>query len=144
MRVVVVGGGYGGTAVAQELDAARDVVLVEPKDAFVHASATLRAVVDPTWQDRVFCPYDQLLTRGRVVRDWARLVSPGRVRFSATEEVTADVVVLATGTGYPFPAKFLERVAGAGGQHEDRKSTRLNSSHVASSYAVSCLEQKKT
>src|SRR5690625_3007145 len=90
MRVVVVGGGYGGTAVAQELDAAHEVVLVEPKDAFVHASATLRAVVDPTWQDRVFYPYDQLLTRGRVVRDWARLVSPGRVRFSATEEVTAD------------------------------------------------------
>src|SRR5690625_7048550 len=26
---------------------------------------------------------------------------------------------------------------------EDRKSTRLNSSHVASSYAVSCLKKKK-
>src|SRR5690625_6203295 len=27
---------------------------------------------------------------------------------------------------------------------EDRKSTRLNSSHVASSYAVFCLKKKKT
>lgn len=108
MRVVVVGGGYGGAAVAKELDDELDVVLVEPKDAFVHASATLRAVVDPAWQARVFYPYDYLLTRGRVVRDWVRLVSPGRVRLSATEEIPADVVVLATGTGYPFPAKFLE------------------------------------
>lgn len=108
MRVVIVGGGYGGAAVAQGLDDELDVVLVEPKDAFVHASATLRAVVDPAWQERVFYPYDALLQRGRVVRDWARLVSPGRVRLSATEEIPADVIVLATGTGYPFPAKFLE------------------------------------
>src|SRR5690625_5586290 len=28
--------------------------------------------------------------------------------------------------------------------NEDRKSTRLNSSHVASSYAVFCLKKKKT
>src|SRR5690625_6221597 len=28
-------------------------------------------------------------------------------------------------------------------QPEDRKSTRLNSSHVASSYAVFCLKEKK-
>src|SRR5690625_5531175 len=29
------------------------------------------------------------------------------------------------------------------GFHEDRKSTRLNSSHVAISYAVFCLKKKK-
>src|SRR5437870_11331255 len=28
------------------------------------------------------------------------------------------------------------------GRHQDRKSTRLNSSHVAISYAVFCLEKK--
>src|SRR5207253_4242826 len=35
----------------------------------------------------------------------------------------------------------LRVVAGAAG--EDRKSTRLNSSHVAISYAVFCLKKKK-
>src|SRR5665647_3311392 len=68
-RVVVVGGGYGGASPAPQPDADLDVVLVEPKDAFVHSSAALRAVVDATWQDRVFFPYDRLLTRGRVVQD---------------------------------------------------------------------------
>src|SRR5690625_6680127 len=34
----------------------------------------------------------------------------------------------------------LERIKGIG----DRKSTRLNSSHVAISYAVFCLKKKKT
>lgn len=107
-RVVVVGGGYGGASVAKRLDDVADVVLVEPKDAFVHSSAALRAVVDPAWQDRVFYPYDQLLRRGRVVQDWARRVSPRRVELSPYESVQPDYLVLATGTAYPFPAKFLE------------------------------------
>src|SRR5207253_10950833 len=34
--------------------------------------------------------------------------------------------------------RMLERVA----RHSDRKSTRLNSSHVAISYAVFCLKKK--
>ncbi|WP_154792711.1 FAD-dependent oxidoreductase [Occultella kanbiaonis] len=107
-RVVVVGGGYGGVAVAQQLDAVADVILVESKDAFVHAVGTLRAVADPAFEDRVFLPYDRLLTRGRVIHDTARAVTPTRVSFSRTEFVDADYLVLATGTGYPFPAKFLE------------------------------------
>src|ERR1019366_3454057 len=47
--VVVVGGGYGGIAVAKALDEMANVVLVEPKDAFMHNVAALRALVDPTW-----------------------------------------------------------------------------------------------
>src|SRR5690625_2887113 len=45
--------------------------------------------------------------------------------------------------GLPLLAeKRLPDILGAG--HEDRKSTRLNSSHVAISYAVFCLKKKKT
>ena len=45
--VVVIGGGYGGFAAAQALDEFADVVLVEPRDAFVHNVAALRALVEP-------------------------------------------------------------------------------------------------
>jgi NADH dehydrogenase FAD-containing subunit len=107
-RVVVIGGGYGGAAVAKELDPVAEVVLIEPKDAFVHAIAALRAAVDQSWQDRVFIPYDRLLARGRVVQDWVRTAAPHRVQLSATESIDTDFLVLATGTGYPFPAKFIE------------------------------------
>ncbi len=107
-RVVVVGGGYGGSAVARALDEFADVVLVEPKDSFVHTTAALRAVVDPDWNDRVFYPYDHLLARGRVIHDRARSVSPGLVRLSSHEAIEADHIVLATGMGYPFPARYLE------------------------------------
>jgi NADH dehydrogenase FAD-containing subunit len=103
--VVVVGGGYGGTAAAKALDETTDVVLVEPKDAFMHNIAALRALVDPTWLPKIFLPYAGLLTNGRVVRDRAVVVDPHRVVTASGEEISADYVVLATGSRYPFPAK---------------------------------------
>jgi NADH dehydrogenase FAD-containing subunit len=103
--VVVVGGGYGGIGVAKALDETSDVVLVEPKDAFMHNIAALRALVDPSWLPRIFFPYDGLLANGRVVRDRAVLVEPHRVITAGGEQIDADYIVLATGSSYPFPAK---------------------------------------
>src|SRR6202140_2912335 len=103
--VVVVGGGYGGIAVAKALDERHDVVLVEPKDAFMHNIAALRALVDPSWLQRIFLPYAGLLTNGRVVRERAVMVDPHRVETASGEEISADYVVLASGSRYPFPAK---------------------------------------
>src|SRR5690349_22160254 len=42
------------------------------------------------------------------------------------------------GRGLPLP-----RRRACGGRRRDRKSTRLNSSHVEISYAVFCLKKKK-
>ena len=85
--VVVVGGGYGGIAVAKALDETSNVVLVEPKDAFMHNIAALRALVDPSWLSKIFIPYEGLLTNGRVVRDRAVVVDPHRVVTASGEEI---------------------------------------------------------
>ena len=103
--VVVIGGGYAGSNVARQLDDVADVVLVEPRDAFVHNVASLRALADPSWLPRIYLPYDRLLARGRVVRDRAAKVEPGRVTLASGEEINAGYIVLATGSDYPFPAK---------------------------------------
>ena len=110
--VVVVGGGYGGVNVAKALDDVADVILVEPKDAFQHNVAALRALADPAWVERIFLPYGRLLSRGRVVADRAVKVEPGAVTLASGEVLAADYVVLATGSTYPFPAKSSELVAG--------------------------------
>ncbi|HEY6479015.1 MAG TPA: FAD-dependent oxidoreductase, partial [Streptosporangiaceae bacterium] len=103
--VVVIGGGYAGVNVAKSLDDVADVVLVEPKDAFVHNVAALRALVDPGWLPRIYLPYGGLLSHGRVVQDRAAKVDAGRVVLASGEELPADYLVLATGSSYPFPAK---------------------------------------
>jgi apoptosis-inducing factor 2 len=103
--VVVIGGGYAGINAAKSLDDVADVVLVEPKDAFVHNVASLRALADPSWLPRIYLPYDGLLANGRVIQDRAAKVDAGRVTLASGEEIHADYIVLATGSAYPFPAK---------------------------------------
>jgi apoptosis-inducing factor 2 len=103
--VAVIGGGYAGINVAKQLDDVADVVLVEPKDAFEHNVAALRALADPSWLPRIFLPYDGLLAHGRVVRDRAVKVETGQVMLGSGRAIDADYIVLATGSTYPFPAK---------------------------------------
>jgi apoptosis-inducing factor 2 len=103
--VAVIGGGYAGVMTAKALDDVADVVVVEPKDAFVHNIAALRALVDPSWLPRIYLPYDRLLANGRVVRDRATKVDAGHVTLASGEQIRPDYIVLATGSAYPFPAK---------------------------------------
>ncbi len=103
--VAVIGGGYAGYSTAKALDDFADVTLIEPRDAFVHNVAALRALVDTDWLPDIFLPYDHLLANGRVLRDRAVEVDAGRVVLASGTELTPEFVVLATGSTYPYPAK---------------------------------------
>lgn len=103
--VAVVGGGYGGAAVAKALDTEADVVLISPRDAFVNSAASLRALAQPDWAPNMFFPLDTLLTRGTWIRDRAVSVDPGGVTLASGRRVEADYLVLATGSSYAYPAK---------------------------------------
>jgi apoptosis-inducing factor 2 len=121
---VAIGGGYGGINAAKSLDEVANVVLVEPKDAFVHNVAALRALVDPAWLPRIYLPYDGLLATGKVIHDRAAKVDVGKVTLASGEEILADYIVLATGSAYPFPAK--SDVDGAAAAHD-----KVRAAHAA-------------
>jgi NADH dehydrogenase FAD-containing subunit len=104
-RIVVIGGGYAGTALARGLDKSADVVLVEPRDRFVHNVAAIRAVADPSIFDRAAFAYDRLLHRGRVIRERATAVTGTSVTLSNGDVLEADAVVVATGSTYAKPFK---------------------------------------
>ncbi|WP_380284681.1 NAD(P)/FAD-dependent oxidoreductase [Kitasatospora purpeofusca] len=103
--VVVVGGGYGGSAVAKALDAEADVVLIDPRDAFVNSAGSLRALARPDWAGAIFFGYETLLARGEVIRDRVVSADPGGVTLASGRRVEADYLVLATGSSYAYPAK---------------------------------------
>src|SRR5688500_19708254 len=71
---------------------------------------------------------------------------------SVPRPITVKVMRLPSGEGLPLPARMTAQAAGfdlpaavAGPVvlRPDRKSTRLNSSHLVISYAVFCLKKKK-
>src|SRR5271166_6555795 len=103
--VIIVGGGYAGTALAKRLDPNADVTLVEPRDAFVHNVAAIRALVDPSLLDKMILPYRNLLKRGRVIRERAAAIEDRTVILQSGARLTADVIVVATGSGYAKPFK---------------------------------------
>ncbi|PJN24139.1 NAD(P)/FAD-dependent oxidoreductase [Kitasatospora sp. CB02891] len=112
--VVVIGGGYGGASVAKALEAEAEVVLVDPRDAFVNVAGSLRALARPDWAGNMFFPYETLLTEARVVRDRAVSVDPHGVTLASGEHLPADYLVLATGSRHSHPAHpASDTVAGA-------------------------------
>lgn len=95
--LVIVGGGYIGSGLAKSLEDVFDVTLIEPRDAFVHAPAMLRALVDSTVRDQALIPYDRLLERGRLVKSRATEIRPDAVVTAEGERIAADYIVLAPG-----------------------------------------------
>src|SRR5690625_6643122 len=69
---------------------------------------------------------------------------PGALGWLTVEIQSAEVFMIATKSPAPYlTTGVLERThAGSGSTNEDRKSTRLNSSHMATSYADFCLKKK--
>jgi apoptosis-inducing factor 2 len=121
--VVVVGGGYGGSLVAKELDSEADVTLIDPREAFVNAAASLRALTRPDWAHNAFFSFATLLQRGRVIRDRAISVDPKGVTLTSGERVEADYLVLATGSGYAYPAKPNDASTSIAQQLDDLRTT---------------------
>ena len=104
-RIIIVGGGYAGTALARALDRAAEILLVEPRDRFVHNVAALRAVAHPELFERASIPYDRLLKQGRIIQGRASAVTGREVTLSNGDRLEADAVVVATGSRYANPFK---------------------------------------
>src|SRR5690625_6523617 len=93
------------------------------------------------WTEQILDPHALTIGFARRVSTYKRLTlmlqDPERLRRILLDEERPVQIVLA-GKSHPAdrPGKeFLQEI--------DRKSTRLNSSHVANSYAVFCLKKKK-
>ncbi len=104
-RIIIVGGGYVGVQLAKALDGKADVTLIEPRSHFVHASAMIRAVVDPQGLDQGLIPYDDLLKYGQVLRERAKGINAAGVTLEDGTEVPGDYIVVATGSNNAMPFK---------------------------------------
>ncbi|CAJ1066658.1 apoptosis-inducing factor 2 [Xyrichtys novacula] len=108
VHVVVVGGGFGGIAAAQQLKSGGfSFTLIDMRDAFHHNVAALRASVKPGFAQRTFIPYAKTFgdsfVQGQVVRVNMETQS---VILEGGKEIKFSHLILCTGTDGNFPGKF--------------------------------------
>src|SRR5690606_42118779 len=97
------------------------------------------------WLARVYCLFASFVSNDTATTEIYTLSLHDALPISALAPRGGVILV--------FPSAALSRagrpqlghvpVAAFGRPHQDRKSTRLNSSHVKISYAVFCLKKKK-
>lgn len=106
-HIAIVGGGYLGVELAKHLETCAKVSLVEERTHFVHSTALIRAVAEPSILDRALIPYDNLLKHGQLLTARASKVDEKGVTLWDGTRVDADYVVVATGSdnAMPFKAK---------------------------------------
>ncbi|MEL7105428.1 MAG: FAD-dependent oxidoreductase [Pseudomonadota bacterium] len=99
VHVAIVGGGYVGVELAKALSGTLRVTLIERAEAFTHAPAMIRAMVDPSVLDRALIPYDRALPSGQFVHAEATGIDATGVTLADGSHIAADYIVLATGSG---------------------------------------------
>jgi len=104
-RIIIVGGGYVGAELAQDLQRHADVTLIEQRTHFAHTAALVRALIDPSLLDLSLIPYDELLDEGTLVHAKVVAVSGTGVTLEDGRELSADYIVVATGSAYGMPFK---------------------------------------
>jgi len=105
-QVLIVGGGYGGIKLASELKGRGNFTLIDPKDAFHHNMAALRAAVVPGFSNKTFIPYKPTFGdnfKQGFVKDID--LDNKTIVLDNNETLPFTQLVLATGSTGPFPGK---------------------------------------
>ncbi|MEM1274805.1 MAG: FAD-dependent oxidoreductase [Pseudomonadota bacterium] len=103
--VAIIGGGYFGAELAKALQDDLNVTLIERAEAFTHAPAMIRALVQPDLLDKALIPYDKLLSAGTFVQAEAQAIDETGVTLADGKHIPADYIVLATGSSNTAPFK---------------------------------------
>ncbi|KAK9804253.1 hypothetical protein WJX72_003568 [[Myrmecia] bisecta] len=102
-KLVIVGGGHAGVALAQALHGAADVTLVDRKDFYSINWANVRVAVMPELSDQVNIPYKDIPRLDNVVQASVTHVTPTSVTLDNGNTLAFDYLVIATGSAYSDP-----------------------------------------
>eukprot|EP00834_Sanchytrium_tribonematis_P006618 NODE_505_length_6682_cov_0.825394.p1 type:complete len:336 gc:universal NODE_505_length_6682_cov_0.825394:1167-160(-) len=115
LKLVIIGGGVAAVQVIQQVQKSLkdkvEIILISKLDHYYWNVASVRGVVDPTFAPKMFIPFDQLITKGRVVHTIATQVSEKQVVCQNGEQIDFDILVIATGMSYAAPFKTIKSTA---------------------------------
>src|SRR5436309_10979400 len=110
--------------------------------ALAHPEVVRREIEQMAWTEEL--GFDSIWLTEHHFIEYGLSVSPAVLAAAAAMRTRRVRIGLAAAI-LPFhdPVRLVKGQDGGGQADPDRKSTRLNSSHVKNSYAVFCLKKKK-
>ncbi|KDO46315.1 hypothetical protein CISIN_1g017664mg [Citrus sinensis] len=110
-KVVVIGGGVGGSLLAYHIQSFADVVLIDEKEYFEITWASLRAVVEPSFAVRSVINHGDYLSNVKIVVSTAVSITDTEVVTAGGQTFVYDYVVVATGHVESVPKSRTERLS---------------------------------
>ncbi|KAH9769179.1 Pyr redox 2 domain-containing protein [Citrus sinensis] len=121
-KVVVIGGGVGGSLLAYHIQSFADVVLIDEKEYFEITWASLRAVVEPSFAVRSVINHSDYLSNVEIVVSTAVSITDTEVVTAGGQTFVYDYVVVATGHVESVPKSRTERLSQYEKEFEKLKS----------------------
>ncbi|KAL1362687.1 hypothetical protein HN51_010910 [Arachis hypogaea] len=109
-KVVIVGGGVAGAILAYTLQHQASVTLIDPKEYFEIPWAGLRALVEPSFAERILINHRDYFKKGELVVSSAASISETEVVTQDGTHVAYDYLVIATGHSEPLPKTRAQRL----------------------------------
>ncbi len=115
-RVIVIGGGFAGSYVAQSLERYFEVILIDGKDYFEFTPGILRSIVKPEHMQKIQVLHTHYLRRARVILGCVREISD-RYVIVGKEKLAFDYLVICSGSRYSVPFKESDLVVATRARH---------------------------
>ncbi|KAJ8899989.1 hypothetical protein K2173_024100 [Erythroxylum novogranatense] len=96
-KVVVIGGGVGGSILAYTIQSSFEVVLIDQKEYFEIPWSCLRAVVEPSFAERALINHSDYLPKAHIIASAATGITGTQVLTADGHACPYDYLVIATG-----------------------------------------------
>ncbi|GAA0158607.1 hypothetical protein Leryth_014915 [Lithospermum erythrorhizon] len=96
-RVVIIGGGVAGSVLAKTLQEHAQVFLIDPKEYFEIAWASLRCMVEPSFAEKTLINHTEYASNAHIITSAAINISETEVTTANGKTISYDYLVIATG-----------------------------------------------
>lgn len=104
-RVVVIGGGFAGTAVAKKLNGKCDLTLIDTEDYFEYTPGILRVLVEPEHYKKLHAKHKDYLPKTKIIVGHVKKIEDKKVALMDGKKINYDYLVIASGSNYNTPIK---------------------------------------
>jgi len=127
-KVVIIGGGFAGSAVAKSLEPFFHVILIDTKDYFEFTPSVLRTIVEPTHIKMIQVIHNHYLRHATVLqKEVLKIDQENKVNLD-DRQISFDYLVISSGSTYNPPFKETKLIQSARGSMLREQAYALRSS----------------